>query len=183
MTIIRNLKWLVIGLGLTVSACTSVPDGIAPVGGFEADRYLGTWYEIARLDHSFERGLSNVSANYDRRDDGGIVVLNRGFKDKSGEWKDATGKAYFVEDSDVGHLKVSFFGPFYGSYIIFELDEDYRYAFIAGNSRDNLWLLSRTPAISDRVRSDFIEQASTLGFAIDDLIWVDQDRNLPRAMR
>ena len=123
MKLFKKLKWAVIGLGLSLAACTSVPEGIDPITGFETERYLGTWYEIARLDHSFERGLSNVTATYNRRDDGGIEVINRGFKDKSGEWDDATGKAYFAGNEDVGHLKVSFFGPFYGSYIIFELQK------------------------------------------------------------
>jgi apolipoprotein D and lipocalin family protein len=87
------------------------------------ERYLGKWYEIARLDHSFERGLEKVSATYSLRDDGGVRVENRGFSQKKNTWKAAEGKAYFVRDSNEGYLKVSFFGPFYGSYVIFELDQ------------------------------------------------------------
>lgn len=109
-----------------LGGCVKLPENVQPVTGFEPDRYLGTWYEIARLDHSFEEGLSKVTAEYSLRDDGGIRVINRGFSAEKNEWQEAEGKAYFVEDKDTGYLKVSFFGPFYGAYGIFELDkEDY----------------------------------------------------------
>ncbi|MFA0071671.1 lipocalin family protein, partial [Vibrio breoganii] len=109
----------------------------------------GTWYEVARLDHSFERGLSNISAEYSLRDDGGVKVVNRGYSLEKGEWNEAEGKAYFVEESDQGYLKVSFFGPFYGAYVVFELDkEGYQYAFVSGPDTDYLWLLSRTPEVA-----------------------------------
>src|SRR5690554_7009160 len=107
-------------LALTLSACTGLPSGIEPVTGFDQDRYLGTWYEIARLDHSFERGLSRVTAEYTLNDDGSIRVINRGYNTEKGAWKEAEGRAKFVGDSEVGHLKVSFFGPFYASYVVFE---------------------------------------------------------------
>jgi len=183
VTLFQNLKWLLLGLGFALSSCTSLPDGITPISGFQSEKYLGTWYEVARLDHSFERGLSDVTATYNRREDGGIEVINRGFKGKSDDWKEANGKAYFVGDSDVGHLKVSFFGPFYGSYVIFDLDDDYRHAFIAGNSRKNLWLLSRTPGVSDALKAEFLEKIDELGFDREELIWVSQERNMPRAVR
>ncbi len=166
---------IVLWFGILCSACVSVPENIKPVTGFDADRYLGTWYEIARLDHGFERGMGQVTATYTRRDDGGIDVLNKGFKEKSQVWKTAKGKAYFVDEPDIGHLKVSFFGPFYGSYVIFDLDDDYQQAFISGNSTKYLWLLARQPEISEDVRADFMSQASELGFDTDELIWVTQD--------
>ncbi len=105
-------KWIGL-LMLVLSGCTSLPDDITPVNNFELPKYLGTWYEVARLDHSFERGMSAVTATYSMRADGGVKVLNRGYIDQEQQWDDAEGKAYFVESSDVGHLKVSFFGPFY----------------------------------------------------------------------
>ena len=118
---------------MSLSACTGMPEKVEPVDNFELDRYLGTWYEIARLDHSFERGLTNVTAEYSLRDDGGVKVVNRGYDPEAGEWKEADGKAYFVEDQNTGYLKVSFFGPFYGSYVIADLDqEDYQYALVSG---------------------------------------------------
>ncbi|WP_082888473.1 lipocalin family protein [Marinobacter sp. LQ44] len=110
---------------LLLTGCTGLPKGIEPVTGFDQDRYLGTWYEIARLDHSFERSLSQVTADYTLNDDGSIKVINRGYNAEKGEWKEAQGRAKFVGDSEVGHLKVSFFGPFYASYVVFELDDDY----------------------------------------------------------
>ena len=155
-----------------LSGCLAVPDGIEPVDNFELNRYLGKWYEIARLDHSFERGLEAVTAEYSLRDDGGIRVINSGRDSESQVARQAEGRAYFVKEPNFGHLKVSFFGPFFGSYVIFELDENYQYAFIAGNSRDYLWLLARTPEVSDQLINQFIERASKLGFDNDQLIYV-----------
>ena len=154
-----------------LTACTSVPKGIAPVEGFELSRYLGTWHEVARLDHGFERGLSQVTAEYRLRSDGGVSVTNRGFDEQSQSWKSAEGKAYFVETPDIGHLKVSFFGPFYGAYVIYGLDADYQYAFVTSYNRDYLWLLARTPEVGDSVKQAFIIQAESLGFDTQALIW------------
>jgi apolipoprotein D and lipocalin family protein len=164
-------------LALLIAGCTGKPDGVIAVKDFDLERYLGTWYEIARLDHSFERGLDNISANYSLRDDGGVRVLNKGFSVKKNEWQEAEGKAYFVESPDLGHLKVSFFGPFYGSYIVFELDDNYQYAFVSGPDTSYLWLLSRTPKVDKSVIEHFIDRASSLGFATDKLIYVDHDAN------
>ncbi len=165
---------LMVVLLLFISACTTVPEGIKPVQSFEVEAYLGKWYEIARLDHGFERGLSQVTAEYSLRDDGGIRVINRGYSAADDKWEQAEGKAYFVEDKNTAHLKVSFFGPFYGSYIVFELDPQYQYAFISGPSRDYLWLLARQPQVSDKLKSEFIAAAQAKGFAVDELIFVEQ---------
>ena len=159
---------------LLLSACLGMPDSIAPVGNFELQRYLGKWYEIARLDHSFERGLQRVTAEYALRDDGGISVLNRGYSADDGEWKQAQGKAYPVGDANQGYLKVSFFGPFYGSYVIFELDPDYRHAFVSGPNHSYLWLLSRTPRVEPAVVERFVDEARRLGFDTDQLVFVEQ---------
>ena len=160
---------------LALSGCLGMPEGVRPVEKFELERYLGTWYEIARLDHSFERGLSRVTAEYGLLEDGGVSVVNRGYSAASGEWEEATGKAYFVERPDLGYLKVSFFGPFYGSYVVFELDrEGYQYAFISGPDSSDLWLLARTPGVSDELRERFIARAAELGFDTEALIFVDQ---------
>lgn len=158
---------------LLLAACVNVPDGITPVSGFDQQRYLGTWYEIARLDHRFERGLSNVSATYALRDDGGISVLNRGFDTASQRWDSAEGKAFFVESPDVAFLKVSFFGPFYGAYVVFELDEDYQHAFVSGPNRSYLWLLARTPDPAPELLLRFKRAAEAQGFDLAELIIVD----------
>jgi len=152
-----------------------MPDKLAPVDGFELNRYLGKWYEIARLDHSFERGLEKVSAEYSLREDGGVRVLNRGYDIKDGSWEQAEGKAYFVQDPSTGYLKVSFFGPFYGSYVVFELDkQDYQYAFVSGPDTSYLWFLSRSPVVSKQLMQRFIQRASELGFDTNKLILVNQ---------
>jgi len=165
-------------LSVFACGCTGVPEGISPVKAFNIDRYLGTWYEIARLDHSFERGLDDVSAEYSLREDGGVRVINRGFSVTEGSWKEAEGKAYFAGARDEGYLKVSFFGPFYGSYIVFELDQaNYQYAFVAGNSKSYLWFLSRTPTVNAALLAHFIERVAELGFDTDGLIFVEQRRS------
>ena len=161
---------------LMMFGCTGLPTGVQPVDGFDVNRYLGKWYEIARLDHAFERGLDRVSAEYSLREDGGVEVLNRGYLPADKQWKEARGKAYFVRDSNEAYLKVSFFGPFYGSYVVFGLDQDqYQYAYVAGYNRSYLWLLARTPRVSKTVIERFVERSKALGFATDDLIYVEQD--------
>lgn len=174
---LRRLLWAGAVALATVfgTGCTTLPAGVQPVSGFELNRYLGTWYEIARLDHSFERGLSQVSAQYSLRDDGGVRVLNRGFDAAKGEWKQAEGKAYFVGAADVAHLKVSFFGPFYGTYAVFDLDRaGYQHAFVSGPNTDYLWLLARTPTVSAELKDRFVAMARERGFDTSRLIWVDQ---------
>jgi apolipoprotein D and lipocalin family protein len=161
---------------LLLTSCVKYPDSITPVSDFDLDRYLGTWYEIARLDHSFERGLEQVTAEYSLREDGGVQVINRGYSAGSKEWKQAKGKAYFVRRPNEGYLKVSFFGPFYGAYAVFELDhDDYQYAFVSGPDESYLWFLSRTPTVSDSLKSKFIHSAGSKGFNTDNLIFVDHD--------
>jgi len=159
-----------------LAACTGLPEGVQPVQPFDANRYLGTWYEIARLDHSFERGLEQVSAQYSLREDGGIRVLNKGYSVEEGKWQEAEGKAYPMGTANEGYLKVSFFGPFYGAYGIFELDQqDYQYAFVSGYSTDYLWLLARTPQVSPQLIERFKAEAARRGFATDQLIFVRQE--------
>lgn len=167
---------LLLVLLIALPACTGTPDGVQPVQDFELNRYLGTWYEIARLDHRFERGLEQVTAEYSLRNDGGIRVINKGFKTNAGEWSEIEGKAYFVGPDNVGHLKVSFFGPFYASYVVFELDqENYQHAFVSGNSTSYLWLLSRTSQVSNELLARFKARAKELGFDTDALIFVAQN--------
>ena len=167
---------LLVFVYLVVVSCTGIPSNVEPVDNFELNRYLGAWFEIARLDHSFERGLSNVSASYSLRDDGGVTVVNRGFKADKNEWKEAIGKAYFMSDRDIGRLKVSFFGPFYGGYNIIELDhENYQYALICGPNRSYLWILSRAKELDHAILDRLVSKAKSLGFDTEKLIFVPQD--------
>ena len=159
-----------------LTACVGIPENVEPVDNFNLKKYLGKWYEIARLDHSFERGLTRVTADYSLRDDGGLRVFNRGFSAKENRWKEAEGKGYFVKGSDHGHLKVSFFGPFYGAYIVFELDhENYQYSVVCGPDKSYLWILARGPQISKGLMDALIAKAAALGFDTDKLIYVDHD--------
>ena len=161
---------------LLVSGCTGIPENVTAIDGFELERYLGTWYEIARLDHSFEKGLSKVSATYTLRDDGGVNVLNKGFNRKAGKWKRAEGKAYFMAGSDVGRLKVSFFWPFYGGYNILALDkENYSYSLVCGPNRSYLWILSRDKKLEEETLSKLVVFAQNLGFETGKLIFVDHN--------
>ncbi|WP_151671445.1 lipocalin family protein [Nitrincola schmidtii] len=168
-------KLIALVFTLALSGCSAMPDAVKPVSNFELNRYLGTWYEIARLDHSFERGLSQVTAEYSLRNDGGVRVINRGFDQVKDQWKEAEGRAYFVDTDDKGFLKVSFFGPFYGSYVIFELDEASQYAFISGPTTKYLWLLARTPNIDADIIEKFERMSAERGFDIDNLIYVEHD--------
>jgi apolipoprotein D and lipocalin family protein len=169
----KRLSLLLLSLLNLLTGCVGIPKGVAPVDNFELDRYLGRWYEIARLDHSFERGLSRVTADYSLREDGGVRVINRGWSAAKGKWQQAEGRAYFVKGPELGYLKVSFFGPFYGAYVIFELDRDYRYALVCGPDRSYLWLLAREPEIDPKLRADLIARVAALGFATERLIMVD----------
>lgn len=172
------MKYLFVGMCFLLASCTGMPENIKPVDQFELQRYLGTWYEIARLDHRFERGLSHVTANYSLGDDGGVKVINRGYSRKDNAWKDAEGKAYFVDKKDVGYLKVSFFGPFYGSYVIFDLDkENYNYALISGPDKDYFWILARQPQLEPELLQRLIGQAQSLGFATEKLIMVNHSES------
>ncbi len=161
---------------ISLAGCLGKPEKVIPVKQFDLNRYLGKWYEIARLDHSFERGLDKISAEYSLRDDGGVSVVNRGYSSKDGEWKEVKGKAYFVTNENEGYFKVSFFGPFYGSYVIFDLDkENYEYAFISGRDTSYLWLLARKPNLPQEVIYKFKRRSKELGFETNDLIFVNHD--------
>jgi apolipoprotein D and lipocalin family protein len=159
-------------LALMLGGCTSIPSGLTPVTGFEADRYLGKWYEIARLDHVFERGLDHVTADYTKRPDGAIAVLNRGYDPIKRRWREAKGVARFRGEPTVGSLKVTFFWPFRGGYHVITLDPDYRWALVAGPSRKYLWILSREPQLAPDIYDRLVRQAREAGFSTDDLIRV-----------
>lgn len=163
-------------IAFVFAGCVSIPENIKPVDNFKLEKYLGKWYEIARLDHSFERGMTRTTAEYSLRDDGGVRVLNRGYLAEEDKWKEAEGKAYFVEASTQGYLKVSFFGPFYGSYIIFELDHDnYQYSLVCGPKKSYLWILSRTPELKEETKQMLLSKASAMGFDTSKLIYVRHD--------
>lgn len=161
--------------GVLMAACSTAPPlGVHPVTPFAVDRYLGTWYEIGRLNHRFEEGLTDIQATYSLESDGSVKVLNRGLQVSNGQWREAVGKALFTGKRDEGSLKVSFFGPFYGGYHVAALDPNYRWSLVVGPDHDYFWILSREPHISPELRNQLILRAQTLGIATDRLIWTPQ---------
>lgn len=168
-------KFFVLSSIILLMSCTGIPKGLSVVENFEADKFLGTWYEISRLDHKEERNLQQVSATYTKREDGGIRVLNKGFDTKKQAWKSIEGKAYFNGPSDQGRLKVSFFGPFYGGYNVIKLEPDYSIAMIAGPDRKYLWILARDKVISKTKLDEYTQIAKDWGFATEQLIQVQHD--------
>jgi len=170
-------KYVLLIISLFLTSCVGIPDNVTAIEGFDVNRYLGTWYEIARLDHRFERGLDNISANYSLRDDGGVNVLNKGWNTKDKEWSSAEGVGYFVDQPNIGRLKVSFFGPFYGGYNVIELDkQNYSYSVVTGPDKSYLWILSRTKQLPDTLQREIIGRLEKSGYATDKLIFVNHDR-------
>lgn len=151
------------------------PASVLPVGRFDISRYLGLWYEVARIDQHFEKDLVRTRAEYSLAPNGCVQVVNRGFDTRRNRWKEARGKAQFVGPSDVAALKVSFFGPFYAGYHVVALDDQYRWAMVIGSSLDHFWILSRSPVLPDGVRQHLLAQAQQLGVDLDRILWVMQD--------
>ena len=176
----RTARWIgltilgVLVLMIIKSCKSSRPDGAVVVKPFDADKYLGKWYEIARKDFKHEKNLNNVTANYSKNADGSIKVVNKGFNYKANEGEEATGKAKFAGAPDEASLKVSFFGPFYSGYNVIAIDPDYQYALVAGESLDYLWLLSRTSTMPEDVKDDYLRCAQAIGYNTSDLVWVEQ---------
>lgn len=151
-----------------VCGCTKLTVDNSVIDSLDVNRYLGEWYEIARYDHRFERGMENTRAIYSMRDDGMIDVINTGVKD--GERKESKGKAKLTDTPAL--LRVSFFGPFYSDYRVMMLDADYQYALIGSGSDDYLWILSRKPLLPDTVKQQVIKEAQRRGYDTSKLIWV-----------
>lgn len=164
-------------IALLNSCSSTAPNGAAAVKPFDVKRYLGKWYEIARLDFKYEKGLSSVTAEYTQKEEGTIGVINRGYDAKKDKWEEARGKAKFVDAKDEARLKVSFFGPFYSGYNVIAIDPEYRYALIAGESLKYLWLLSRDTDMPEKVKEEYLAKAKALGYNIGELVWVKHDRN------
>lgn len=145
------------------------------VQGFDLDKYMGKWYEIARLDFFWEKNLKNVTATYTAQKDGSLRVDNQGYDMLKEKDKQNIGKAKFVRNTDEGALKVSFFGPFYSGYNVMRVDNDYDSALVFGENLDYLWILSRTKTISEAVKEQYLEYAKKSGYAVEKLVWTIQD--------
>lgn len=176
---ITGLIGLSLVLILFMQACVYVPEKATVVSNFDANRYLGTWYEIARLDHRFEKDMDNVIAQYKLNEKGDVIVRNSGYDTVRKEWKSADGLAKFRGDRTEAALKVSFFGPFYSGYNVVALDSSYQYALVAGKNLDYLWILSREKNIPDTVKTAYLAQAKAIGYDVSKFIWVNQDQENP----
>ncbi len=157
------------------SSCSTIPKGVTAVNPFEKEKYLGKWYEIARFDFRFERGLNNTTAEYSLRNDGKIKVLNRGYDYENDEWRKAEGKAKFVSADTKAMLKVSFFGPFYSGYNVIAIDDEYKYALVSGSSLDYLWILSRETSIPEDIKNEYLKIAEGYGYETDNLLWIEHN--------
>lgn len=162
---------------MTISffSCATIPKGVNAITPFEKEKYLGKWYEIARFDFKFERGLNNTTAEYSLREDGKIKVLNKGYNYEEKTWQEAIGKAKFVGDDNVAMLKVSFFGPFYSGYNVIAMDDNYKYALISGANLNYLWILSREKIIPENIKKEYLEIAKGYGFNISNLLWIEHN--------
>ncbi|MEE9331718.1 MAG: lipocalin family protein [Methylophilaceae bacterium] len=170
---------------LLLSSCADALENITIIDGVDADQYLGTWYEIARLDHPFERGLDNVTTHYELEKDGGIKITSKGFNRKHQKWDVAVGEARFLapkqaNNTYLGKLSVAFNGSSYGRYNIIELDKIYyNYAMVCGPNKKYLWILARTPELTYPIKQHLMSKANELGFDTDSLIHVNQNPDIP----
>jgi len=160
-----------------ISSCDTIPEGVIAVAPFAKEKYLGKWYEIARLDFKYEKDLNNTTAEYSLNDDGTIKVFNRGYNVKKKVWEQSTGKAKFVDDEKIAMLKVSFFGPFYSGYNVIAIDPDYKYALVAGESLKYLWILSREKTIPNNIKEEYLKIAQKIGYNTAELVWVKHTKN------
>lgn len=169
---------VLVGMGLLLNSCASkqIPEKATAVQNFDKEKYLGKWYEIARLDFVFEKGLDNTTAEYSLKDNGMIKVDNKGYNIKKDKWEQSIGKAKFAGDENVGMLKVSFFGPFYAAYNVIAIDDHYKYALVAGKNLDYMWILSREKTIPANIKDEYLKKAKDIGYNTADLIWVKQDK-------
>jgi len=167
------LKFIIIMNGLI--SCSSIPKGVKAVEPFNKEKYLGKWYEIARIDFKYERDMDNTTAEYSLNANGTIKVNNKGYNTKKGKWEQAIGKAKFAGTNSIAMLKVSFFGPFYAGYNVIALDAEYRYALVGGASFKYLWILSRETTIPDEIKKKYLKIATAAGYHTSDLIWIKHE--------
>lgn len=159
---------------LTLTSCSKKYEHLDTVKKVDINKYLGTWYEIARYEHRFEKDCKNVSANYELKEDNQIKVTNRCVNINTNKKTEANGIAY-AKDTSNSKLKVSFFRPFYGDYWVLMLDKNYTYAVVGAPSRQYLWILSRTKVLNEDIKNKILKELPNKGFAIDKLIWTIQE--------
>jgi len=166
-----------LGCGASKNASKKFKTTISPVKNFKVESYMGHWYEVARLDFKFQKGLDNCAAFYSLNENGSVKVINSGFRDEKNKWEYAKGKAKFRGEKNLGELKVSFFGPFYSDYNVVAIADNYKYALVFGKNLDYMWILSRTKQIPDSIREDFTNIARNAGYDVSNLLWANHDKN------
>ncbi|QKF76797.1 lipocalin family protein [Arcobacter defluvii] len=159
---------------ILLTACSSKNPPLQTVQKVELNKYLGTWYEIARYEHFFERNCKNVTANYSMMNEETIKVINRCTKIQTNEKKEAIGRAYAIDETN-SKLKVSFFRPFYGDYWVLMLDENYKYAVVGTPSREYLWILARDSKLDEKIKNEILQKLPSLEFDSSKLIWTIQE--------
>jgi apolipoprotein D and lipocalin family protein len=158
-----------------LASCRTIPKGVKPIVPFDINRYVGTWYEIGRKNHKFERGLSRVTATYTLDENGRVKVENKGYNSLTGRESKATGKAKLVNEGKEGRLKVSFFGPFYSPYNIIAIDPEYENAMVIGRDKTYFWLLSKNTEMPEEIKQRYLQIAEEYKIKTDNIIWVKQD--------
>lgn len=160
---------------LLMTGCAQTTRHIPAVEPFDIERYVGTWYEIARLPHSFEEGLTHVTAQYTLTPQGTVLVVNRGYDPEKNEWRTARAKAKLTSKENRGELRVTFFWPFSAAYRVIDLDqENYEYAMVTSSRMNYFWILSRSPEIDAQRLQQLLAKATDHGFDLTGLIMVDQ---------
>lgn len=176
MKTLKNFSFLLLfTIIINLTSCSTIPQNAAAVKPFYKEQYLGKWYEIARLDFKYEKDLNNTTAEYSLREDGKIKVDNKGYNTKKEKWSQAIGKAKFVNGENVAMLKVSFFGPFYSGYNVIAIDDNYKYALVAGKNTKYLWILSRETSIPEDIKQNYLKIAQDIGYNTNDLLWIEHN--------
>ncbi len=171
----KSLFFLIIAILSLSCSKSTIPDGVVAYRPFELSKYLGKWYEIARIDFKYEKGLINTTAEYSLNKNGTVKVVNRGYDTLKNISREAVGKAKLATDNDVAMLKVSFFGPFYSGYNVISIDSNYTYALVIGESLDYLWILSRKPYIPDNIKAYYLQIANNIGYDTNKILWINQN--------
>lgn len=155
----------------------ALPKGAMPVTDFDIEKYLGRWYEIARMDYFWEKKfLTNVYAEYSPNEDGTVDVVNTGYNEKKEEWSSYEGEARFRTENNVAALEVSFFGGAWAGYNVVSIDEDYQYALVFGRNLDYLWFLSKDKEMPKEIKNKYVEMALEVGYDVSKIHWTPQDR-------
>jgi apolipoprotein D and lipocalin family protein len=176
----KKEKWLIAlaasaGLAAVIYKLVSknIPDGAVAVQPFDINRYLGKWYEIARLPSRIEKNIINLTENYSRINYDTFKVITKGYNTQKGEWTEMSGKIKFAAQKGVGILKVSYLGPFYAAYNVLDIDPHYKYALVSASNLDYLWILSRETSVPEDIKHQFLLKAMSIGFAVEQLEWMN----------